>query len=284
MPVIESPKGLAMKLGFQLKNLTTIANNTHKFYYSYPKTTRKKDGTIKTRTIEPVNEPLKTIQRRISRRVLFDLPISDCAHGCIKSRDSITNALAHRGRNYHFCTDIKKFYPSVRYQMVNEMFLSLGFSPPVATLLRRLVTHNGRLPQGSPTSSDIANLVFYPIDEEIVALIGSKNILYTRYLDDLVFSAQHCFKELTPALLEVFEQRGFRRSQRKTFYKQGPTEITGVLVRQNAIELTDEKELKRISKNLTPAQRLGFDNYITQVYKQNKSNKKSRRKKYSKQR
>jgi RNA-directed DNA polymerase len=50
-------------------------------------------------------------------------------------------------------------------------------------------THMAYLPQGAPTSPMLSNLVFKPVDERLQALSGESGLLYTRYSDDLSFSA-----------------------------------------------------------------------------------------------
>ena len=271
MPIPNTQQTLSSILGYSWAKLESITKRLDDHYSFYERLEVKANGKEKRRKIEPVREPLKTVQSRILRRILSDMPLLDCAHGSIKGRDSITNALAHMGKNFHFCTDIKKFYPSVRHEMVDAMLYQEGITNlQVKRMLRLLMTYKGRLPQGSPTSAYAANLVFKGIDKELMALCQSRGIQYTRYLDDLVFSAQSCFTDLTPALIQAFESRGFRRSNRKTFYKQGPAEVTGVLVRQNEIDLTDQKKRKLLNEQLTEQQRQGFENYARQVLRYGK--------------
>ena len=54
-------------------------------------------------------------------------------------------------------------------------------------LLTYLCTYNNYLPQGSPTSSYISNLVMKQSDKDIGHYCDKNNISYTRYSDDLTF-------------------------------------------------------------------------------------------------
>ena len=46
------------------------------------------------------------------------------------------------------------------------MFLREGCTPAIARILTKLTTHKYQVPQGIPTSTLIANLVFKPIGME----------------------------------------------------------------------------------------------------------------------
>jgi hypothetical protein len=85
----------------------------------------------------------------------------------------------------------------------------LGWFREAASLLVRLCTHDGGLPQGAPTSPRLSNLVNYRLDDALANLASSSGdsfsnpftrkllikplsqatvITYTRYADDLTFS------------------------------------------------------------------------------------------------
>lgn len=263
---LKSPKSLARIVGSNLSELKKIIDNIDQYYRFDEIVSIKNDGRIKKRPIEPSIGKLKTIQERILKLILEEISISSAAHGGVKTRDTITNAKVHLGKNYHFCTDIKKFYPSVRYQRVCDILILNGFSPPVSKLITQLTTYKGRLPQGTSTSSYLANLVFSLIDKELVNFCKIHDIHYTRYVDDLIFSSQKCFKNKQDVLIKIItrEPECFRINHRKTLSKWGPIEITGILVRQNKIELTDEK-IKKLNSDMTDEKRKGFENYVKQV-------------------
>jgi hypothetical protein len=65
-----------------------------------------------------------------------------------------------------------------------------------------LVTE-GRLPQGSPTSGALANLVMVEVDAALTELARSMGLTYTRYSDDLTFSSGPDFsRDRATTLLE----------------------------------------------------------------------------------
>ena len=86
-------------------------------------------------------------------------------------------------------------------------FLGLGYPEAVATVLalictepdvdeveldgQRLYVARGprRLPQGAPTSPALTNLICWRLDRRLSGLAAKLGFTYTRYADDMTFSA-----------------------------------------------------------------------------------------------
>lgn len=60
--------------------------------------------------------------------------------------------------------------------------------PNVATVLAKIACDENALPQGSPCSPVISNLVAHVLDMHIVRLASQAGCTYTRHADDLTFS------------------------------------------------------------------------------------------------
>ncbi len=99
--------------------------------------------------------------------------------------------------------------------------------------------HNKKKNPGAPTSSHIANLVFIPYDYKLWSICLEHKLVYTRFIDDLTFSSQSDFKELSMELVDIINRSPFKISHRKTFYSDKPVEVTGVVVKQNKLEVTN---------------------------------------------
>ena len=57
---------------------------------------------------------------------------------------------------------------------------------------------NGGLPQGTPLSPALTNWIFVPIDYTLMKEFAARKLVYTRYADDMLISAQEKFpKEIT---------------------------------------------------------------------------------------
>lgn len=263
---MKSLKGLAFELGTSIKELDKITKEIDKYYYEFDKKKVKNDGTIKTRKIEPSTRKLKKIQKAIARLVIKKIPLLPNVQGGVKGRCNITNAKLHIGKKYHFCTDLKKFFPSVRHNQVYQAFIENGFSPKIANLLTKLTTYKGKLPQGTPSSTAIANMVLKKADSEILKICKQHKITYSRFVDDLVLSSQSCFKNIQQEFIDIITVNGFRISHGKSFYKVGPVEVTGVLVKQNKLDITKAIEQK-LNLPLNPKSKKGLENYVARIKK-----------------
>lgn len=240
--MIQSKKSLAKILGTSVSELDEIVDNLGSYYYSFQRKKVKSNGTIKIRTFDPSKGKLKAIQKQLLTRVLEELPLRDNVYGGVKKRSNIQNARMHKGKKFHFATDLKDFFPSISNALVFKTLREIGYSTAVARILTQLTTYKGHVPQGIPTSTYITNLVFTPIDDRLIEICRRHKITYTRFVDDLLFSSQSDFQHITKELIQVIQNEGFRISHRKTFYKIGPIEITGVLVRHNGMDLPDSKK------------------------------------------
>ncbi len=231
-------------IGFKPQKVQSIIENIDVYYYerSEPKLDVKtgefkkyKDGTIKQRVIRPSRNELKILQSRIKDRILAPIQLPTNIHGGIKKKDNITNAKRHQGNKYQFTTDLRDFYPNISFKQVYQSLLNVGFSTHFSHILTQLTTWKYALPQGTPTSNHLANLVFLPTDRQLIELCLQNGITYTRYVDDLTFSSQQDFRPLLNEILEIVRSNNFSINYRKTQY-QGNQTITGIDVFLNKID------------------------------------------------
>lgn len=201
------------------------------------------DGTPKQRIIRPSFNKLKQIQKSIKIKILGKIELPENIQGGVKKKTNITNAKKHQGNKFQFATDLQDFFPSVTHKQIYNLFLSLGYSNYIAHWLTKLTSIEFELPQGTPTSTAIANLVFYEIDKKLIALSKAYNLTYTRFVDDLTFSSGQDFRFLTTQIIDLVKSGGFKISYRKTKY-QGNQTLTGIEVFNNYIDAPDKIKLK----------------------------------------
>ncbi len=115
----------------------------------------------------------------------------------------VTNAKVHRNRRYVLNLDLKDFFPSLNFGRVRGFFLKNNaflLSPKAATIIAQIACHNGRLPQGSPCSPVLSELLTHFLDIRLATLARKYQCTYSRYADDLTLSTNQ--KEF-PAPLAV---------------------------------------------------------------------------------
>lgn len=268
----QSIKGFGWTINFPAKELKELVPIVESFYseWSEPKlnpdkTPKIKNSKIQTRDFSSTSGKLKRVQKQIDVKILKKIPLNKYVLGGVSPYKNRDNSELHKGKKYHFQTDILNFYPSISNRRVFDIFLSLGFSPPVSALITKLTTFKGHLPQGTPTSSTIANLVFSPNDEEIIKITQKNNITYSRWVDDLNFSSQSEFHLLIPHIIDVIHKNGFRINYRKTRYKIGPIVITGIITKNNTLLVPDALYERFKDKSLSVDTRKGLKNYIDGV-------------------
>jgi RNA-directed DNA polymerase len=257
-------ESLAMRLRFEdtesLVELCASATNYYKTKIDF----KQKDGKWKVRILTPSKGLLKKVQKRINR-MLRDVPLPHYVHGARRKHSSITNARVHQGNNEFFVTDLKNFFPSISHLRVYNAFIAAGFSPDVSSALTRLTTYRGILPQGTPTSSAIANLCFIPTGERLFNLAKSFSGKYSQYVDDLTFSAAREFKTFTPRVIQIIASAGFKVSRKKTGYKRGPISVTGAIARNNNLAIPQNIYDRLADPTITEDTRKGLLLYKAQI-------------------
>ena len=274
--MINTPKHLAFTLKVDIKEIQSIIKNIDNFYrekieikkdkFGKPKLDAK--GEPKKRIINPSTKRLKVIQTRIHRNILNKIEMPSYAFGAVKGKDNVDNAKQHQGKKYKFTTDLKDFFPSITNKAVFKMFVSQGFSPEASRLLTKLTTYKGKIPQGAPTSSTLANLVFIKTGDILQEFAKENNATFTSFVDDMTFSSAQDFKSKLPQILEIITN-DYKISHKKTNYSRNPN-ITGLHPMNNHLKLPQSFIAKLEStENKTAEQIAGLKMYKEKVDKAN---------------
>lgn len=152
-----------------------------------------------------------------------------------KGKCYIDNGKAHLLSSYVLTIDIKKFYDNCRREPVYQFFIKrLKVSKDVAAILTDIVTYNGGIPTGCPTSQMMAFYAYQEMFSEINGIAQSFHCKFTLYVDDMTFSSEEPF---TPNLLaqevdKVLRKYGHKPKYPKVKYfsKHNPKPITGTIV------------------------------------------------------
>jgi len=275
--VINSTKHLSYILKVDFKEIQAIINNIDNYYkekviikldkFGNPKL--DKNGEPRKRIINPSLNRLKVIQKRIQKNILLTIELPSYAFGAVKGKDNVDNAKQHQGKKYKFTTDLKDFFPSITNKAVYEMFINHHFSPQIASILTKLTTFKGKIPQGAPTSSTLANLVFMKTGDILYQFAQENQLTFTSFVDDMTFSSSTDFKSKIPEILKIITN-DYKISHKKTNYSRNPN-ITGLHPMNNHLKLpksfmdklksTEEKTLEQITGLLRYKEKVNIANY-----------------------
>lgn len=278
---IQTIKHLAFILKLNAEELLHLSTVVDNFYYtkSEPKLDKNNNPKFKNgkqifRILNPSIDDLKIVQSKIQKNIISKIELPEYAFGAVKGKDNVKNALKHRGKKYNFTTDLSNYFPSIFNKQVYEMFIYYNFSPTVASVLTKLTTYKGKLPQGAPTSPTISNLVFVKTGLKLQSIAEKNNLTFTSFIDDLTFSSKEDFKEIIPEIIETIQNDSFIISHQKTFYKTFRPTVTGVIVTNNYLFLTEKfKQKLNNLEGKSPEQIFGLKNYARKVKNANQKPK-----------
>ncbi len=206
-------------------------------------------------------------------------------------------ASVHCGARWLFQYDLENFFHTLSESDAYRVFMKAGYRSLLAFELARLCTttrlpahlkHHlrpkrlvaskkayqlytertgatGVLPQGAPTSPMLSNLAAFDLDEKLTAFADLHGFTYTRYADDLTFSAggelpeRMSIGDIHRAIVGIIQKCGFRENTKKTRIA-GPGSkkvVLGLLVDGSVPRLSRET-YKRIDRHLYATQKYGL--------------------------
>jgi hypothetical protein len=192
---------IASLLGFQPKMLSYllyIMPKDQKCYETF--TIPKKNGG--KRIINAPNKKLKLLQRRLAT-LLYDCydeiknnkkGFTGLSHGFKRGCSIFTNSLKHCKKRYVFNVDLMDFFPSINFGRVRGYFINdknFKLNEKIATIIAQIVCYENQLPQGSPASPIISNLIGNILDVKLLKSSKEEKCYYSRYADDLTFSTNN---------------------------------------------------------------------------------------------
>lgn len=239
-----------------------------------------------TRRLAVPSDELKDVQRRILRRLLRGLRAHGAATGFERGRSIVDNARPHVGRRVVVKMDVIDFFPSTDAERVERYFRRIGWRRSVARELTRLVTFEGGLPQGAPTSPRLSNLVNHGLDAQLQGLVQAFAGRYTRYADDITISfgdeptareLGHRVRLTIRAVARALARHGYRaHAHRKLviLHRYRRQQVTGLVVNDRLqlprrtrrwLRAVRHRKATTGTCTLTDAQLAGWDAFETMV-------------------
>lgn len=235
---------LSRILGYSEQFLYSVSASASHFYREYR--VAKKSGGYRT-----LNEPLptlKAVQKTIINDILCNVEPHKVAKAFRKNHTLRGNASIHRRRPFMLKIDIKDFFSNIDQHAVYTLFYELGYTQQIARLLTGLCTLNNGLPQGAPTSPMLSNLVMRSFDSAVFEHCVENGIFYTRYADDMAFSAvDDRVKSLIPFVRSELKKCRLQINEKKTsFSGRGARKyVTGIVVNERLNILKEDRKILR---------------------------------------
>lgn len=213
--------------------LRSIARRAPGLYVG-PKPKLKKNGG--TRYVFDTRTPLKPLLKKINAVFFRQVVFPQYLTGSLSGRDFVANVAIHKGSRRAITEDIAQFFDCIEAQHVRRIWREFfGFSDDVSDLLTRLTTKDGHVFQGTPTSSYLANLVFWDREPGLVERLTARGIRYSRYVDDITMSSVGELAEDDQrwAIAQAYGMiggAGFRvqRTKHRMLSAHGPVTIMGL--------------------------------------------------------
>jgi retron-type reverse transcriptase len=280
LPVLATPADVARALEIPVTRLRWLAFHSdaaERPHYTYFRIPKKSGG---ERLLSAPHRELEKAQRWIFEKVLSKIATEKGAHGFVAGRSTVTNAVPHKGQSIILNLDLKDFFPSITFPRVRGLFESFGYSPAVATVLALLTTESPRveatldgktyfvaaaergLPQGACTSPALSNIVCRKLDRRLTGLCRKRGFLYTRYADDLTFSAgkdkDSEVGRFLASVRHVLDEEGFRINQKKFRLQRSSSRqtVTGIVVNRKLS--VPREEIRRVRAILHQARTAGL--------------------------
>ncbi len=163
------------------------------------------------------------------------------AHGFVLRKNVASNASAHVGKKYVFNIDLKDFFPTtsfhkIRFLLTLKPFYLNDKRKEIGQLIANLCCKEGYLPQGSPASPMVTNIVCRRIDARLTQLAKRHKARYTRYADDISFSCNRnifndsFLMEISAILADDKYEINDKKTRLSKWYQR--QEVTGVVVNE----------------------------------------------------
>lgn len=223
---------LACALGVTVDFLYRVSNSPSYFYRAF--TIKKNSGGVRE-----LNSPLPNlseVQTWILQNILENRCVGKSAMAYRKGYSIKKNARIHRGQNYLLKLDIENFFDNITYSKVFSVFHDIGYTYELSSMLSRLCTFKGVVPQGAPTSGILANLVMVKFDQILLREAIERGFRYTRYSDDICLSGRtREIAQMIDFVMSYLSYNGFKLNSKKTaLISPGQRKIvTGLVVNEN---------------------------------------------------
>lgn len=212
--------------------------------------------------MRPIAQPAKetkVIQGILVDNLFAQLPVHECAAAYKQGSSIKDNAERHKQNSYIAKFDFSNFFGSITeldlikhlsYVLCGKLTAQSIKDIARVSCVRERSTARLALSIGAPSSPILSNSIMYYFDLAVEAWCEDRNIVYSRYADDLTFSTNDkgAMFDVEAFILEVLENIPYPRLQinpEKTVYasKKRQRRITGLIItNDNNVSLGRDKK------------------------------------------
>lgn len=240
LPVFYDIHSLSDRLGLSTRIIYILSqpDNAQDYYTQFK--IPKSDGT--SRTIDSPTYSLKLVQKWILKEILEKIEVSEESMAFKPGIGNGTkkNAEQHKRSLYCLSVDVKDFFKSINSKQIFFLFKGVGYNNTISNILTNICTLEGALPQGGVCSPYLSNLVCRKLDKRLSGLCLKREIVYSRYADDLTFSTNDKvgLKKIYKIVVSIVEDEGFILNNKKTRFLSPSSHkvITGITINQNNLK------------------------------------------------
>ena len=242
--------------------LSPYADNHEEQYYEFK--IPKRSGGLRT-----INAPLTNFKDALTEvKDIFEKKIKCLSHNCAyaytKNRSTLDALIQHQKNksNWYLKLDLQDFFPNCTptliYNQLTQLYpfyyfnqLPGNLGTTIPNQLQKIINIcclRGGLPQGTPMSPLLTNLIMIPFDYTIHNYLKrgtGEHYVYTRYADDLLISSKSEFnwQELQIKLAELLQPFTIKQSKTRYGSKAGSNWNLGLMLnKDNNITLGYQKK------------------------------------------
>ena len=289
---ISNQKYRSINIPDQIKALQTFydkfqhldkGENMHELYNTFY--IPKRSSTPGNKKWRRIDAPCEELSAALSLlKTMFEAMMDGCnyhtaAYAYVKGRSRLDAAQKHANNksNWYLKLDFSNFFGSITLDFIMRMLSEIF---PFSEIIKysaegrsvvenciRLCLLDGGLPQGTPMSPTLTNIIMIPIDYKFSQRLNVMKIrkddggeypyVYTRYADDLVISNrdQFNYREVTGWLKEILDYFGapltLNDSKTKYCSGAGANWMLGLMINQNHEVTVGHKKKKHLKAAIT---------------------------------
>jgi len=208
------------------------------------------------RRVYAPNDAMRLVHQRLIewlRGFEISMPF---AYGSVPGRNPWGNVNRHRDHRYFYVTDLDDAYGHLTGPLMTSVLVEISpglrrHQEEVIGFLRQYCFTDDGLIVGAPASPDLFNLYgAIRLDQPLEEIAKRHRLRYSRYLDDLTFSADNPIgskkRREIRQILEQAEMRVNHAKSRVVDLREGPVVITGIGLDRNGRMFLPRRSVYRL--------------------------------------